>query len=424
MKAALIVPDKARTNFPKWKSLIAFPPLTMQVVAAQFPDDVEVHLYNESVQPVPVEGNFDLVGISINTATAKRGYDIAGSFKKRGIPVVLGGVHASVLPNEALEHGDAVIVGEAEGAFQDFFEDFKNGRIKQIYKNSSRFRFSDYRLPRRDLHKKTSFVEASAVEASRGCGNNCGFCTHLPYTPRRLEDTLKEIENLPGKFFTFIDLNIGQNTRSARQLFDAIAPLRKKWFGETQQSSLLDEEYLSHAKRAGCIGLFVGYESINSNAVNEAGKGINNPDDYKRGVNLAHKYGILVKGSFIHGFDCDTKADFARTSRMAVNMNLDAAVFNVLVPYPGTRIFESMKLEGRLLYTNFPEDWSMYERRKAVFRPRNMTAEELQEGVLSCWKDFYSARSIAKRIGQSLLQFDKRTLIVASQNIPAYLAFK
>jgi radical SAM superfamily enzyme YgiQ (UPF0313 family) len=418
----LVMPDK-ESDFPKWERGVSLPSLTMEAVAASIDTDAEIKIIDETVHSLDLNERFDLVGISINTATAARGYELARHFKNNGAYVVMGGVHAAVLPEEALSYADSVVIGEAEGAFQKLINDILSGNPKRIYSNDKPFDLSKLRRPRRDLHVKSGDNEAIKVEASRGCSNNCSFCHHLPYSHRPIDDVVQEISELDSNLFSFADPNLGADRDFAVELLKRIWPAGKKWAAEVQSSIFLDDEFLFYASQTGCIGLLVGYESVNHASIKEAGKRFNKPEDYIKGIELAHKHGIMVKGSFVFGFDNDAKGCFDECARLAVDMNLDLALFNVLTPYPGTRLFNKLQSEKRLLYTDFPEDWSNYKRTKAVFQPKNMAPEELEQGVRHCWEEFYSIDSIEKRFSPSYRASSMQADLAYRSNIGANGAF-
>jgi radical SAM superfamily enzyme YgiQ (UPF0313 family) len=420
----LIIPDKTASDFPRWKRGISFPPLTMEAVAASIDTDADIKIINETVKPLDLDSRFDLVGISINTANAGRGYELARHFREQGAYVVMGGVHVSVLPEEALQYSNSVVVGEAEEAFQRLINDLLDGNPQRIYKNAQPFDLSKLKPPRRDLQAISEDMVAPPVESSRGCCNACSFCYHSPYSERPIGDIVREISELDSDLFRFIDLNIGYNREFALELFKRIKHVGKKWFAEVQSNRLLDEEFLFYASQAGCFGVFAGYESVNQASIREARKGFNKPEEYTRGVGLAHKHGIMVKGSFIFGFDHDTKETFDRCVRLAIDMNLDLAAFNVLTPYPNTPLFGRLQSEGRLLYTNFPHDWAKYERTKAVFQPQHITPEELEEGVSRCWREFYSTDSIEKRFPREYRDSSMQTKFAYNLNLRAHSALE
>jgi radical SAM superfamily enzyme YgiQ (UPF0313 family) len=404
MKIGLFKPDREQSDFPKWERGISFAPLTLETIAASVDRDADFVLQDESASPFDLNVDMDIAGISINTATAKRGYEIAEELRKKGVYTVLGGVHVGVRPNEAAKYADSLVIGEAEIAFNELIEDFANGGpMKEVYQNQRPFDLKDLKSPRRDLHVARGPLEAVAVESSRGCNNSCKFCAHPPYTQRPAEDVAREIMELESPLFSFSDLNIGANSKHLKEILQKIKGQKKTWFGEIQSTMLSDESFLELAAQTGCGGLFVGYEATTKETLANTTKSFNSPENYRKDIARAHQYGIAVKGSFIFGFDSDTVETIDSSVKTAIEMGLDVALFNVLTPFPGTQTFDDLAKEGRLLYTNFPSDWSKYHKGKAVFQPKNMTPGELESATKKAWRDFHSEDSIRQRFPKSYL---------------------
>jgi len=393
MKLELIAPGwKSGLWDVKWLRL---PPLSLATIAALTPDDVEVDIVDENVQPVNFNNRADIVGISAMTPLAPRAYEIADEFRHRGVPVVLGGVHPSLLPDEAIQHADAVLIGEAEAVWGDVISDFQNRGLKRFYR-CDKPPLENLPVPRRDLFNRGDYFTLNTIQATRGCPYNCDFCAvsrlygHA-YRYRPVEDVARDVSSFKGKFMSFLDDNIFGNPRYAKELFKAIAQYGMKW---TSQASLTkDEELLKLAGESGCMSLFVGFESISTAGLEEIHKKHNMMVDYREAVTLAHDYGIGIFGGFILGLDSDTPDVFKQTLDFVNDIGVDCAQFTLLTPYPGTKLYEKLEKEGRI----FDRNWSHYDCAHVVFEPKQMTADELQQGFYWAFDQFYSSRSILKR---------------------------
>lgn len=395
---ALILPHTGNQSMPSWERQIVFASHTLDAVANSITTDAKVSFYDESIEPIDYGKEFDLVGISINTATAPHGYAIGSHFRKQGSVVVYGGIHATVRPSEALKYGSSVVIGEAEGAFQRLLDDYNHDHVERIYKNRKPFDLSGLRTPIRRRLSINALV-IPAVESARGCVNSCISCWHPPYHTRPLDDVVADVASLGSEIFTFSDMNIGNGRPRLEELLTRITPLKKKWLTEMQSTYLEDEGMVQRLAEAGCIGLFVGYESVHRRTLSKMQKGFNEPDSYRKGVENAHKYGIVIQGAFMFGFDTDTTDSFECALTVANEMQLDLPLFSIVIPYPGTQFYH--KVQDRLLYTKYPEDWAHYERTCATFLPKNMTTRELEEGVKRCWQEFFSPASIAYRFADN-----------------------
>lgn len=411
MKISLIAPAVYEiTKRPK-KPISFISPFNLAMLAALTPEDVEVTITDEEIQGIDFDREVDMVGITVYTCRAVRAYQIADAFRKKGVTVILGGFHPTFLPDEALKHGDSIVIGEAEETWPQLIKDFKNGALKRIYDSSSRIGLSDVPVPRSDLLKKENYMFPHQISIGRGCPFSCKFCSVTTYFGgtyrfRPIEKVLKEIEFLKNngirsswldisKSIHFIDDNIIAKPAYSKELFKAITPYKIKWVGAASLNIAEDDELLSLASKSGCIGLFIGIESINQKTLDSVRKKANTVERFENGIKRLHSYKISVQGSFIFGFDDDDDSVFERTVRFAQKVKLELAEFNILTPYPGTKVFEEMDNEGRLL----TKDWSKYDNSRAVFKPKNMSPEMLENGTRWAWKEFYKTSSIYKRIG-------------------------
>ncbi len=393
VKLKLIVPVAVKQK--RWIRYFALPPLNLLYLAALTPRDIEVTLTDEHVDKIDFEEEVDLVGITSLTATAPRAYEIADEFRKRGIKVVLGGIHPSVLPQEAVQHADAVVIGEAENLWPQVIEDFTKERLKKFYQSSQKPSLENLPLPRRDLLQGKRYLTKNFIQTTRGCPFNCDFCSVTMFFGKRhrfrpIADVIKEIESLNGNFTVFADDNVAAHTKYAKELFKALVPCKKRWFSQADLTIAQDEELLRLAAKSGCEGLYIGLESLTDVGLKKFKKQIN----FKEAVNRLKSYGIRVEGSFIFGFDSDDKKVFEKTLKFAQELRLDMVTFHLLTPLPGTKLYEKLEEENRIV----ERDWSKYDLSTVVFEPKQMTREELQEGVRWAMQEFYSLFSITKRL--------------------------
>jgi len=388
MKLELIAPA-TQENTRKRKKTLA-PPLGLAIVAALTPPEVEVSLTDENVTGIDFHKETDLVGITALTVTAQRAYEIADT----------GGIHPSVLPEEASQHADAVVIGEAEGIWPNLIEDFKANKLQRVYRQRERPSLLSLPIPRRDLFAEGAYYARHTVSTTRGCPYSCSFCSVTSffghtYRCRPVEEILKEIETFnERKLIVFVDDNIVGNPKFAKELFRALVPYKIKWVAQASVTIARDDELLKLAAASGCIGLLIGFESLSPANLAAVGKRINVVDEYENVIRKVHSHGIAIHGFFIFGLDEDDEDVFKRTVRFAQKMRLESAQFDLLTPYPGTALCESLDKAGRIV----TKDWSQYGY-NLVFEPKPMSPEMLQKGHHWAWREFYSAPSIWRRVG-------------------------
>lgn len=398
MDLTLIVPRWPANSL--WgKVVFRFPYLALTTLAALTPRDVRVCLIDENVEAVNLKAKPDLVGISLMTPLAPRGYEIADAYRKRAVPVVLGGIHASMMPEEASAHADAVLVGEAEDLWPRVIEDACRGELQPLYRSDRHLPLDNLPLPRRELLKRKAYFFVNTVQTTRGCPFDCAFCSVTQfyghtYRLRPVEEVEREVRNLEGRFIFFVDDNIVGNVAYAKALFRRLIPHGLKWASQSSITIARDQDLLRLARQSGCMGLFIGFESLSQNTLKEMGKTFNRVQSYREMINRIHSYGIGIQGSFIFGNDGDTPSVFAEVVDFTEKARLDAALFSILTPFPGTRLYRKMEAEGRIL----TDDWTRYDMNHVVFRPRGMRVEQLQQGFNWAYSRLYSWRSIVKRL--------------------------
>ena len=390
------------------------PNLVLQQLAAATPDKYKIKLLDDSIDPPDYNADVDIVGISSLTAAAPRAYELADEFRKHGKTVVLGGFHPAGMPDEAKKHADSVVVGEAENSWPELLKDYEKGRLKEFYKAKSPINPSDIPEPKREIIKyKTLFYP---VVTSRGCPFNCAFCTitHFygkVYRPRPIENIIKEIKNIPRKFLIFIhDASLTIDSDYAKALFKALKPYKKKFYTWGSIPVVYkDEELIKLSSEAGCVAWCFGFESICQESIRkDANKGYL-VETYRDLVNKIHINGMNVYGSFVFGFDHDTPYIFDDTLETVYDYGIDGGEFDVLTPFPITRLFKKFQKEGRIL----TYDWSKYDLHHVVFQPKNMTPEELFNGVKRISREFYSPSNTIKRMARVTCQMKKLSNIVA-----------
>jgi radical SAM superfamily enzyme YgiQ (UPF0313 family) len=415
------------------------PSLALTSIAAATPADWEVHYFDENLLhgPPPLDPLPQVVGITVHLTFAARAYAIARYYRSRGVKVVLGGLHVLSCPQECAPHADALAVGEGVEVWPQILRDLdaesgaeparsglallhkRTGESPReyilgtpVYRGDFRRPYREDPVPRRDLLPRQSFLTTTSLIATRGCHNRCGFCylstegLKMPYRMRDPEQVAAEFAADGQPYGVFVDNNLGSNREYLDKLCDALRPLQKIWSAAVTIDVTDDPKLIRQMARAGCTGVFIGFESLTDDNLTEARKRTPAAADYARRVRILHDNGIQVNGSFVLGFDHDGPEVFSRTADWIEENRLECATFHILTPYPGTPLFKSMEAEERLLH----KDWSQYDTAHVVFRPRRMTVEQLADGYAYCYERLFSHQSIWKRRPED------------PKAVPAYLA--
>lgn len=384
---------------------IGYPGLGLMTVAALTPRDINVRIVDESVQELDLDFAPDLVGISVTAPTAPYSYSLASVYRKKGVPVVLGGVHVSLNPAEAAVHADAIVIGEAELTWTRLLRDFRDGELRKVYQADSLADLESSPHPRRNLLCIDNYRLPHVVQSSKGCPFGCEFCSLYAdggQTPRyrSIPRVVQEIRDIPGREILFADDNLYADKHHAAALARGLIPFRKRWVAEVTWHIAFDKEMLSLFKESGCIGLFIGFDSINQQ---RAMKKV--PPDaacvYVEAMRNIRNAGIAVVAAFVFGLDNDDSSVFEKSLDVALSGGANLVNFSCLVPYPGTPIFQRLAAEGRIIN----RDWSQYISPNVCFQPLHMSPTELREGLIRAQKDFYSVRHIAERSLQALARF-------------------
>ncbi len=390
-----------------WKKTMRYAPLTLTTLASLIPPEIphEVSLIDEGIDEIrPDEIDADLVGISAITGTAPRAYEIAAQLRRRGLPVVLGGVHPTLLPEEAQRHADATVVGYAEESWPQLLRDFVAGRMQSRYDQSKTLSLANLPLPQRHLFDTSLVNVAHTLEATRGCIYQCDFCV-VPVAwgkplQKPVADVIADIRQMRAKRLIFLDLNLIADVDYAKELFTALIPLKITWGGLATTTIAWDDELLDLAARSGCRGLLLGFESLSQASLNETKKSFNMRRDYHFVVQQLHDRGIAIMGCFVFGFDHDTLDSFDETFEFVMESKMDLPRYAIQVPFPGTGVYKRLLAEGRITTQN----WSLYDGQHVVYQPKQMTAEQLLENAGRTWRKTYRYSSILKRLAGSRTQ--------------------
>ena len=408
-----------------------FPKLSLPTIAAYTPENWDVDLVDEAVEDIDFNDPCDMVGLSIMTCYAPRAYEIAAEFRKRGKTVVMGGVHPTYCPDEALQHADAIVCGEAEDLWPQLVADYEAGKMQRMYKMTSFPAMDHYKSPRVELLSPDAYMTRQCSFTTRGCHFDCEFCSVSPFngkTTRRrpVEEVVTELQHVQrwirselverirdeplwkafvtalrirvgiedGSIVAFVDDLHNSNRAYCRELWTALKPLKLKWGCQSTLFLADDEEMVKLAAESGCVSVFVGMESLDEDCLDETNKPFNRVHKFSQEIKMFHDYGIMVNPGIVFGFDNDDESVFERAVDFLTKNQVELAYFNVLTPLPGTALFDRYNSAGRI----FDRDWAKYDGKHVVFQPSRMTPEQLQEGFYWANHQFYSLPSIWKRL--------------------------
>lgn len=390
-------------NYIKTWKMQPLPPALISALAKKtLGRHVEVRFIDDRFDQIPENAEADLVCISTETYTARRCYQIASIFRRRGIPVVMGGFHATLCPDETLRYAEAIVIGEAEQSFPNLLEDFVTGKMQRIYRTEGRP--IDRTRPDRSIYQGKPYLPIGLIEYSRGCRFTCDFCAitaafKASHTHAKVSQVLEEIEEVrrPGQMIFFIDDNFASDPESARQLCEALKGKGLKWVSQASSTASWDTDLLNLMRESGCQGVLVGLESLDENALKTMRKGFNlKHGGHTQTLARLNEAGLRVYGTFIFGYDSDTPEVFNTTVEFAIKHGLFISAFNHITPFPGTPLYQRLQDEGRLVYDAWWLD-PRYRYNEIPFTPKGMSREELERGCLQARNRFYSWGSIAKR---------------------------
>ena len=396
----MVLPALTEATSPLFRPIkySLFPPLGLATLAGYLPDDADVTIEDEHVQTVDLDDDPDLVVIQAYITSARRSYELADHYRRRGAYVVIGGLHPTSLPDEAAAHADTVFIGPGEDTWPRFLDDLVAGSPARRYTSTVRT-LQELPRVRRDLIDRRRYLVPNSIVVSRGCPHSCDFCYKdaffeggRSFYTQSVDDALAEIDRLPGRHLYFLDDHLFGNRRFARELFAGMAGMGRLWQAAGTVNSVLQPDLLEGAAACGLRSLFVGFETISEKNLAHHDKRQNLGKDYAAAIRRLHDLGVMVNASFVFGMDDDDPGVFDRTVEWAVDHGVETATFHILTPYPGTGLYARMAREGRLLHA----DWDLYDTRHAVFRPARMSGEQLEEGYWSAYRDFYSWRNIVR----------------------------
>ncbi len=395
-----------------WSS--RYPPLGLGIIAALTPKDWYIRIIDENFQRFKFR-DADLVGITSFTSSAPRAYDIAKLYREKGIPVVMGGIHASMLPDEAENFVNTIVIGEAEGVWPKLIEDFLAGNLQKSYKGEL-LELKSQPIPRHDLFYPAYIFDS--VQTSRGCPFNCEFCTVSAFNGRHfrerpIDEVIRELETIDRRNIFFVDDNICGYGKHSRERVIALfkemidRKMNKRWFSQASLNFADDDELLYYAAKSGCRLIMIGIEVEKAEGLQEFNKQLNlnrGVASFRNSFRKIQKHGISVLGTFIYGLDSDRKEDLSRRTNFALSCGVDAIQAGILTPMPGTNVYKKIIREGRFGMSSFPKDWQHYHYADVVFRPKNMSAQTLADEMADCYHRVYNKRAIYLRFIKALMR--------------------
>jgi radical SAM superfamily enzyme YgiQ (UPF0313 family) len=390
-----------------FRKSLRYQPLTLTTLAALAPPELGIRftLIDEGIEDISDNLQADLIGMTVITGTAPRSYELARGFRARGIKVVLGGPHITLMPDEAAANADAICLGYAEKTWPELLRDHARGALKPRYTQAADFTLDDLVIPQRHLLNKRHFITQAVFEATRSCAHPCEFCTAPAAWGRKqfqkpVEHVVADMKSVGARRNIFIDLNLISDRDYARQLFAALIPLRIRWFGLVTALIGNDPDLMALMAESGCSGVLIGFESVSGKALGTLRKGFNRPDHFAKLITDLHRHKISIFGCFVFGLDEDTPDVFEATAKFVVEHGIDLPRFAISTPFPGTPLYHRLNAAGRIL----TRDWELYDGQHVVFQPQTMSPETLLQGHEWAWKEVYSRTNIVRRLLTSRVQ--------------------
>lgn len=401
MRLTIVQPCMGRRAGEAYIRTWQMEPLATAVLAALTPAGVKIRFYDDRMEPIPFDEPTDLVAITVETYTAKRAYQIASEYRARGVPVVMGGFHATLMPNEVAEYADAVVIGEAEATWPRVMEDFRNNRLQPVYRNRGCPALAGC-TPDRSIFAGKNYLPITLMETGRGCRLGCEFCSiqtvfQRNYKGRPIEELVREIEQLRSRMYFFVDDNIVADPERSRELLQALIPLKIRWIGQAAITAAFDEELLELLSRSGCQGLLIGLESLHPQTLELMGKGfVTGPDYYEAALANLRKYGIRIYATFVAGYDHDTADTVQLALEFSERHRFYLTAFNHITPFPGTPLYNRLLEEGRLLHERWWLD-DEYRYGMLPFTPKSISPEELERSCVDARRRYYGYYSMIRR---------------------------
>ncbi len=400
MKLTIIQPAIGKKSDDEYVRTWQMEPIAPALIAALTPKDTEIRFFDDRVEKIDFDEKTDLVSMPVETFTAKRAYQISAEFRKRNIPVVLGGIHPTMLPEEAADYCDSVVVGEAESIWKNVIEDFKKGRLQKFY-HGGKSMFEGV-IPDRSIFRGKYYLPIALVETGRGCVFSCDFCSiyaihNKTHRRRNVNDIVAELKGLKQKTVFLVDDNITANAVAAKELFRAIRPLKIKWVSQATINIAYDDELMREMRDSGCIALLIGFESLNKENLKLMNKSWNiGIETYRKNLRKIREYGFCLYAAFIFGYDYDNEKIFNETLEFTIQEKFFIAAFNYIMPFPNTPLYKRFEKEGRLRYNKWWLDRNYYFG-DVAFIPKSMSSEKLQDMVHAIRKKFYRISAIIRR---------------------------
>lgn len=425
MRVTFIRPDIGRLSDGAFRERGAMEPLELAILAALTPPDIECSMFDDRIEAIPFDVPTDLVGITVEVYTARRAFEIATEYRNRGIPVVLGGFHATLATEECLQYADAVVTGDAETVWPRVLNDVKLGQLRRQYKGETKVPQAGRLMPRREIFAGKSYLPITLVQFSRGCPYPCEFCAISTFFKRQhatrpIDDVIVEIERAGKKIVFFVDDNLIVNRKALKSLLRALIPMRIRWISQASIDMADDPELMDLMEASGCLGTVTGFESVDQGALAAMGKTPNlrgGWDQYSRQVETLRRHHFQTWAAFTIGHDFEDQKSVTDLYEFASQSRFAFAAFNILMPYPGTPLYSRLETENRLLWGG---RWWVnpdYRFNHAAFKPKKMTPDELTETVWNCRRKWTSAGSIMSRI------FDLKTHLNSPIRTALYLRY-